>query len=283
MISSLGLIEVVGLVGAVEAGDTAVKAASVRLLGYELTKGGGMVTVKIEGEVSAVKAAVDAAVMAAEKLTTVVSHLVIARPSEEVAKMIESTEEQCECSCESKETEVSEAAEEKIVAENIVEEKIEDEILVDNNTEVLSSPLQGTMVPLSSLKDDAFAQEIMGKGIAIDPTEGKLFAPCDGTVMTVFPTKHAIGLVSEKGSEILIHMGMDTVRLDGKYFDTVVEQGQKVKKGDLLATFDIEKIHEAGYSLETPVIITNTKDYSDIVAKGEKTTNVGDELLTLMV
>lgn len=164
-----------------------------------------------------------------------------------------------------------------------VEEKIEDEILVDNNTEVLSSPLQGTMVPLSSLKDDAFAQEIMGKGIAIDPTEGKLFAPCDGTVMTVFPTKHAIGLVSEKGSEILIHMGMDTVRLDGKYFDTVVEQGQKIKKGDLLATFDIEKIHEAGYSLETPVIITNTKDYSDIVAKGEKTTNVGDELLTLMV
>ena len=120
MISSLGLIEVVGLVGAVEAGDTAVKAASVRLLGYELTKGGGLVTVKIEGEVSAVKAAVDAAVMAVEKLTTVVSHLVIARPSEEVAKMIESTEEQCECSCESKETE------EKIVAENIVEEKIEE-------------------------------------------------------------------------------------------------------------------------------------------------------------
>ena len=125
MISSLGLIEVVGLVGAVEAGDTAVKAASVRLLGYELTKGGGLVTVKIEGEVSAVKAAVDAAVMAAEKLTTVVSHLVIARPSEEVAKMIESTEEQCECSCESKEIETLEVTEEKIVAENIVEEKIE--------------------------------------------------------------------------------------------------------------------------------------------------------------
>lgn len=122
MISSLGLIEVVGLVGAVEAGDTAVKAASVRLLGYELTKGGGLVTVKIEGEVSAVKAAV----MAVEKLTTVVSHLVIARPSEEVAKMIESTEEQCECSCESKETETLEVTEEKIVAENIVEEKIEE-------------------------------------------------------------------------------------------------------------------------------------------------------------
>lgn len=125
MISSLGLIEVVGLVGAVEAGDTAVKAANVRLLGYELTKGGGMVTVKIEGEVSAVKAAVDAAVMAAEKLTTVVSHLVIARPSEEVAKMIESTEEECQCSCEEAETETPEISEEKTVAEHIVEEKIE--------------------------------------------------------------------------------------------------------------------------------------------------------------
>lgn len=93
MISSLGLIEVVGLVGAIEAGDTAVKAANVRLIGLELTKGGGMVTVKIEGEVSAVKAAVDAAVMAAEKLTTVVSKLVIARPSVEVGKMVEPTEE----------------------------------------------------------------------------------------------------------------------------------------------------------------------------------------------
>ena len=93
MINSLGLIEVVGLVGAIEAGDTAVKAANVRLIGLELTKGGGMVTVKIEGEVSAVKAAVDAAVMAAEKLTTVVSKLVIARPSVEVGKMVEPTEE----------------------------------------------------------------------------------------------------------------------------------------------------------------------------------------------
>ena len=108
MISSLGLIEVVGLVGAVEAGDTAVKA-----------------TVQIEGEVSAVKAEVDAAVMAAEKLTTVVSHLVIARPSEEVAKMIESTEEECQCSCEEAETETPEIPDETTVAEHIVEAKIE--------------------------------------------------------------------------------------------------------------------------------------------------------------
>lgn len=163
-----------------------------------------------------------------------------------------------------------------------VEEKIEEEVL-DDRTEVLSSPLSGTMMPLANVSDDAFAQEIMGKGIAINPSEGKLYSPCDGTIMTVFPTKHAIGIVSEKGSEILIHLGMDTVRLEGKYFETKVEQGQKVKKGELLATFDIEKIQEAGYSLETPIIITNTKDYSEIVPNNGETTNVGDELLTLMV
>lgn len=121
MISSLGLIEVVGLVGAIEAADTAVKAANVRVIDYELTKGGGMVTVKIEGEVSAVKAAVDAAVMAAERLTTVVSHLVIARPSEEVAKMVEVEElvpeEETAPVVEEKAPEVIEKVEEKLVEE----------------------------------------------------------------------------------------------------------------------------------------------------------------------
>lgn len=121
MISSLGLIEVVGLVGAIEAADTAVKAANVRVIDYELTKGGGMVTVKIEGEVSAVKAAVDAAVMAAERLTTVVSHLVIARPSEEVAKMVEVeelvSEEETAPVVEEKAPEIIEKVEEKPVEE----------------------------------------------------------------------------------------------------------------------------------------------------------------------
>lgn len=121
MISSLGLIEVVGLVGAIEAADTAVKAANVRVIDYELTKGGGMVTVKIEGEVSAVKAAVDAAVMAAERLTTVVSQLVIARPSEEVAKMVEVEElvpeEETASVVEEKAPEVIEKVEEKPVEE----------------------------------------------------------------------------------------------------------------------------------------------------------------------
>ena len=125
MISSLGLIEVVGLVGAIEAADTAVKAANVRVIDYELTKGGGMVTVKIEGEVSAVKAAVDAAVMAAERLTTVVSHLVIARPSEEVAKMVEVEElvpeEEIAPVVEEKAPEVIEKVEEVKPVEAVVE------------------------------------------------------------------------------------------------------------------------------------------------------------------
>ena len=125
MISSLGLIEVVGLVGAIEAADTAVKAANVRVIDYELTKGGGMVTVKIEGEVSAVKAAVDAAVMAAERLTTVVSQLVIARPSEEVAKMVEVEElvpeEEAAPVVEEKAPEVIEKVEEVKPVEAVVE------------------------------------------------------------------------------------------------------------------------------------------------------------------
>lgn len=125
MISSLGLIEVVGLVGAIEAADTAVKAANVRVIDYELTKGGGMVTVKIEGEVSAVKAAVDAAVMAAERLTTVVSQLVIARPSEEVAKMVEVEElvpeEETAPAVEEKAPEVIEKVEEVKPVEAVVE------------------------------------------------------------------------------------------------------------------------------------------------------------------
>ena len=137
MISSLGLIEVVGLVGAIEAADTAVKAANVRVIDYELTKGGGMVTVKIEGEVSAVKAAVDAAVMAAERLTTVVSQLVIARPSEEVAKMVEVEElvpeEETAPVVEEKAPEVIEKVEEVKPVEAVVESS--DSVKKNNNTE----------------------------------------------------------------------------------------------------------------------------------------------------
>ena len=102
--------------------------------------------------------------------------------------------------------------------------------------------------------------------------------------MTMFPTKHAIGLVSDNGLELLIHIGLDTVQLDGKYFESHVEQGAKVKRGDKLVTFDIQAIEAAGYSVETPVIITNSADYLDII-ESDKQENVcnDDELLTVLV
>lgn len=138
----------------------------------------------------------------------------------------------------------------------------------DNVTESLSEevnqPIEGKIIPLNQVEDDAFSQEVLGKGIAIIPSEGKVYAPFDGTVITLFPTKHAIGIVSDNGCEVLIHIGMNTVQLNGKYFTSHVQQGDKVKKGQLLVEFDIDHILQVGYNLETPVIITNTKDYSNI-------------------
>lgn len=138
----------------------------------------------------------------------------------------------------------------------------------DNVTESLSEevnqPIEGKIIPLNQVEDDAFSQEVLGKGIAIIPSEGKVYAPFDGTVITLFPTKHAIGIVSDNGCEVLIHIGMNTVQLNGKYFTSHVQQGDKVKKGQLLVEFDIDHILQEGYNLETPVIITNTKDYFNI-------------------
>ena len=138
----------------------------------------------------------------------------------------------------------------------------------DNVTESLSEevnqPIEGKIIPLNQVEDDAFSQEVLGKGIAIIPSEGKVYAPFDGTVITLFPTKHAIGIVSDNGCEVLIHIGMNTVQLNGKYFTSHVQQGDKVKKGQLLVEFDIDHILQEEYNLETPVIITNTKDYTNI-------------------
>lgn len=160
---------------------------------------------------------------------------------------------------------------------------VENEISTEIKKEVLVSPIRGQVMPLTTISDSAFATGALGHGIAIQPQEGKVFAPCDGTVLTVFPTKHAVGLVSDNGSEILIHLGMDTVKLNGQYFETHVTQGQKVKKGDMLVSFDREKIIAAGYSMETPMIITNSNDYLDVIPMGQETTGVGDDLLTLLV
>ncbi|MEI0486954.1 glucose PTS transporter subunit IIA [Brachyspira intermedia] len=141
------------------------------------------------------------------------------------------------------------------------------------------APIKGNIIKLESVKDEAFSSGAMGKGIAIEPTEGKVYAPYDGVIETAFPTKHAIGLTSDDGVELLIHVGMDTVKLGGAHFISHIEEGQKVKKGDLLLEFDIEKIRGEGYPTLTPVIVTNSDDYTDVIPVNASSINVGDELL----
>lgn len=149
--------------------------------------------------------------------------------------------------------------------------------------EVIKSPLTGNVKALSEIADEAFAQGALGKGIAITPTEGTVVAPFDGTVMTLFPTKHAIGIISDHGCEVLIHLGMDTVQLEGKYFEAHIKQGDKVKAGDKLVSFDLEAIQKAGYSMDTPVVITNSQDYLDIVETQNNTIKRNEDLITVLL
>lgn len=148
------------------------------------------------------------------------------------------------------------------------------------NKEIIGSPLEGKVIPLSQVKDAAFSAGVMGKGAAIEPTLGEVRAPFDGMVTILFPTKHAVGLISNEGTELLIHIGIDTVQLEGKYFETFVKQGQSVKKGDLLLKFDIERIQNAGYSTQVPIIVTNTQDYMDILVTNQSTIHQNEVLLT---
>lgn len=127
------------------------------------------------------------------------------------------------------------------------------------------APLTGEIQALSEVNDPVFAQEMMGPGLAIYPTVGKVYAPCDGEVLTVFRTKHAITFKGLNGAEIIVHVGLETVGLDGQHFDAHVTDGQKVNKGDLLLTFDLEAIKQAGFDLITPVIVTNANDYTTVV------------------
>ncbi|NUF27224.1 beta-glucoside-specific PTS transporter subunit IIABC [Gilliamella sp. ESL0254] len=144
------------------------------------------------------------------------------------------------------------------------------------------SPMTGKVIPLSEVNDPTFANELMGKGIAIIPTVGQAVAPDDGEVVSLFRTKHAIGFQTNSGAEILIHIGIDTVKLDGQHFQAHIEAGSKVKKGDLLVSFDIDAIKQAGFEVTTPIIITNTDNYQDIecIFKQDITKN-GDALLSL--
>ncbi|MDR1138608.1 MAG: glucose PTS transporter subunit IIA [Clostridiales bacterium] len=146
---------------------------------------------------------------------------------------------------------------------------------------VLSSPLIGQSKPLSECSDPVFAEGIMGKGVVVTPTVGKLYAPFDAEVTLVFDTKHAVGIKGDNGVEMLIHVGIDTVQLEGKHFVAHVKVGDKVRKGDVLTEFDIEAIKSAGYSLETPVIVTNYTDYDNFGTLANGQVTLGDAIINL--
>jgi len=146
----------------------------------------------------------------------------------------------------------------------------------------IGSPLTGNIVPLSEVEDAAFSQMMLGKGAAIEPTIGKVVAPVDGILTTLFKTKHAIGIEAANGVDILVHIGLDTINLEGKYFKAKVKQGDKIKVGQTLIEFDLKGIKKAGYSLVTPVIITNTDDYADVIETDQRTVNFGDVLIKIL-
>ncbi|RFB13669.1 PTS beta-glucoside transporter subunit IIBCA [Bacillus sp. HNG] len=129
------------------------------------------------------------------------------------------------------------------------------------------APLEGKILPLGEVKDEVFANKMMGEGVAIIPNNDEVVAPFDGVVTTVFPTKHAIGLTSESGIELLIHVGLETVQLNGEHFEALVQDGESIRKGEPILKVDFEKVKEAGYDITTPLIVTNTASYIDVVAK----------------
>lgn len=146
----------------------------------------------------------------------------------------------------------------------------------------ICSPIKGEMIPLSQVEDDVFSSEMMGKGMAVKPEEGKVYAPVNGKVASVFDTKHAICIEAENGAELLIHVGMDTVELGGKYFDVHVKDGDTIRIGDLLLDFDREAIEKSGYKTVTPVIVTNTDAFKEIIGGQPGKVQAGDPMMTLM-
>ena len=150
-----------------------------------------------------------------------------------------------------------------------------------NAVKTVASPLVGQVIPLSEVNDPVFASEAMGKGCAVIPTEGKVYAPFDGTIVGLLDSHHAVGIESENGIEILIHVGMDTVKLNGKHFTCHIEDGQHVKCGQLLLEFDIDAIKKEGYEVVTPVVITNSDEFTEITTEAAGQVKNDDELLKL--
>lgn len=164
------------------------------------------------------------------------------------------------------------------------DEEIESEKLLSPNKTFgsVSNPVEGEIVRLEDVADETFSSGIMGKGIAIQPKNGRVYSPCDGKVTATFKSKHAIGLLTNDDIEILIHIGIDTVSLEGKYFKNFVNKGAEIKKGDLLVEFDLEKIKAEGYDPIVMIIVTNSNDYLDVLSTQKRNIEVSEDLLTVI-
>lgn len=164
----------------------------------------------------------------------------------------------------------------------IDEEKDKPKLQINDNINYIQSPIDGQIISLDKVNDEMFSNEVLGKGVAIIPSDGKVYAPAAGTISATFETKHAIGLTTDKGVDILIHVGIDTVKLKGKPFIQHVQKGEYVKKGALLLEFDIKQIQEAGFESITMVVVTNTKDYLEIIPTKKEQVSINDNLLTVI-
>lgn len=169
-----------------------------------------------------------------------------------------------------------------------INENKDDNLVVNNDTtanineeiEILS-PLKGKVLPLNEVKDDAFSSGILGNGIAINPEDGMLVSPVNGVISVLLPTLHAVGITTSEGIELLIHIGMDTVKLNGEGFKAFVKQGDEVKIGQKLIEFDIDLLKSKGYCLDVPIVVTNMMNYTDVVCTKQLTINKGEQLFMI--
>lgn len=147
--------------------------------------------------------------------------------------------------------------------------------------DVLSAVVTGEVLPLKEVKDPVFSTEMMGKGVAIIPESDQLFAPADGVLTVMYDSKHAYGIQADSGAEILIHIGIDTVNLAGQFFSTNKKKGERVKKGELLGTFDREAIKKAGYDYTVMLLVTNSTAYGDVSTLDKPTVTQGEDILAV--
>ena len=153
---------------------------------------------------------------------------------------------------------------------------------VTNNNEMIYAPVKGKAVASKEVSDPTFGEEILGAGMAIIPSEGKVYSPVDGKISMCIDSNHAVGIMSNAGTELLIHIGLDTVSLKGQHFKCHITEGAEVKQGDLLIEFDMEAVKAAGFDVITPVIVTNSFDFKEVKRFVDKEVEVGDVVMELV-